>query len=337
MEIFKNSIGAQKPFVTKDGSVIRSIMDASNADVKNESLAEASLAPGLQTLKHIHKKSEEIYYFTQGSGSMLLGDEKIIVKAGDAVLIPQGTPHKIFNTGKKTIRLLCACAPAYSHYDTFTLENRYRLAIFDFDGTLVDSVTGIWKTADDMASQFGMKGFERGEIVASIGTGLDSFVNDLFPRQVKELGMEKVLKIYRKSYDVNYIEGLKVFKNVKKTLALLYAKGMTLAIVSNKLKKYVDNICKEAGIFDYFDVTLGSEDVIRMKPDPYAVYHLMKKYRVKKREIIFVGDSQYDVETAKNAGVDCVYLTYGYADKNVLKKFKPAFVFDDFGKIRDIV
>jgi phosphoglycolate phosphatase len=312
-------------------------MDSTNADVQNVTLAEASLAPGMQTLEHTHRKSEEIYHFTQGKGTMLLAKKKIPVKSGDAVLIPPGTPHKIFNRGKKTMKLLCACAPAYSHDDTFTLENRYRLLIFDFDGTLVDSATGIWKTANEMADIFGMKHFKREEVVSVVGTGLDSFVKDLFPEQVKKHGVKELIKIYRKSYDVNYKAGLKIFRNVKKTLAFLYARGLTLVIVSNKLKKYVDEIIKEVGISDYFDMTMGSEDVLRMKPDPYAVYYLMKKYKVKKRDVLFIGDSEYDVETAVNAGVDCVYLTYGYANRKIIKRLKPAYTFDDFGKISDIV
>jgi phosphoglycolate phosphatase len=337
LKIYKNAINAQKPFVTKDGSIIRSIMDSTNGDVKNVSLAEASLAPGLETLEHTHKKSEEIYYFTQGSGIMLLAKKKIPVKSGDAVLIPTGTPHKIFNTGKKTIKLLCACAPPYSHYDTFTLENRYKLLVFDFDGTLVDSATGIWKTANEMADKFGMKHFKREHVISVVGTGLDSFVKDLFPVQVKKMGVKELIRIYRKSYDVNYKAGLKIFRNVKKTLAFLYARGLSLVIVSNKLKKYVDDIIKEVGISDYFDMTLGSEDVLRMKPDPYSVYYLMKKYRVKKRDVLFIGDSEYDAQTAANAGVDCVYLTYGYANRKIIDKLKPAYSFDDFGKISDIV
>jgi phosphoglycolate phosphatase len=338
MKIYKNNINAQKPFVTKDGSIIRSIMDCTNGAVENVTLAESTLAAGLETIMHTHKKSEEIYYFTEGSGFMSLGRKKFPVKAGDAVLIPPGTSHKLFNTGRKTITLLCACSPPYSHSDTYTLENKYKLAIFDFDGTLVDSADGIWKTANEMGKKFGIKKpFKRSLIVSTVGTGLDDFVRDIFPAQVKQYGVEELIKIYRKSYDVNYKAGLKIFKNVKKTLAFLYAKGLKMAIVSNKLKKYVDEIIKEVGISDYFDMTLGSEDVPRMKPDPYAVYHLMKKYKVKKKDVIFIGDSQYDVLTAKNAGVDCVYLTYGYADRKVVKSLKPAYVFNDFGKIMDII
>ncbi len=337
MKIYKNNINTAKPFVTKDSSIIRSILDLSNAKVKNVSLAEAVVKPGMTTLAHEHRATEEIYYFTSGSGRMKLGKKTFPVKTGDGVLIPPGTSHKLFNTGKKDLSLLCACAPPYSHEDTFTSESKYKLIIFDFDGTLVDSATGIWATANAMAKKFGVKQFKRDIIIGAVGTGLDSFLHDLFPAKEKEIGNKELIKIYRAIYDVKYKQGLKIYKNVKETLGFLYAKGMILAIASNKLKRYVVDINKEVGIDGFFDITLGSADVKRRKPDPFVVHHLMKKYKVKAKEVLFVGDSQYDVQTAKNAGVDCAYLEYGYADKKIIKKLKPEYVLEGFKQLREII
>jgi 2-phosphoglycolate phosphatase len=337
MKLYKNNINAAKPFITKDSSQIRSIIDATNARMKNVTLAEARVKPGKTTLAHEHRQTEEIYYFTEGSGRMRLGKKIFPVKAGDGVLIPPGTNHKLYNTGEKDLALLCACSPPYSHEDTFTTENNYKLVIFDFDGTLVDSATGIWATANKMAKKFGKKPFKRALIVSAVGTGLDSFLHDLFPNEEKKMGMKELFKIYRSIYNISYKQGLKIYRNVKETLEFLYAKGLTLAIVSNKLKQYVDGINKEVGISDYFDITLGSGDVKRMKPDPFAVNMLMKKYSVTKKEVLFVGDSQYDVMTARNAGVDCVYLDYGYADRKMIKKLKPEFCLSDFKGLKELI
>ena len=213
----------------------------------------------------------------------------------------------------------------------------YKLVIFDFDGTLVDSATGIWHTANEMAKNYNLKAFKRDFIVQALGAGMDKFFTDIFPEQVKKLGLKEVARINLGIYDVKYKEGLKMYPNVKQTLKYLHARGVRLAIASNKLKKYVDLINKELGISDYFHITLGGEDVKRRKPDPFVVHYLMKKYALKKKDVLFVGDSQYDVETAKNAGVDCVYLEYGYADRSIIKQLKPEFRFKDFGDIRDII
>jgi len=107
-----------EPFVTRDGSQIRELMHPGVHGNRRQSLAEATLAPGGSTLLHRHRETEEIYYFTQGTGLMTLGAERFAVRAGDTVCIPPGTPHRLENTGEDALILLCACAPAYSHADT---------------------------------------------------------------------------------------------------------------------------------------------------------------------------------------------------------------------------
>jgi mannose-6-phosphate isomerase-like protein (cupin superfamily) len=106
------------PYVTKDGSEIRELMHPLVHGNRNQSLAEAIVAPGCTTLLHRHAKTEELYYIVDGEGVMTLGAETLTVRAGDTVAIAPGTPHRIANTGAGALRILCACSPAYSHEDT---------------------------------------------------------------------------------------------------------------------------------------------------------------------------------------------------------------------------
>ena len=108
-----------EPFITKDGSEIRELAGIPTGNSVNQSLAEATVPPGAETEEHYHRASEEIYFFTSGSGRMKLGDEETDVSAGDTVVIPPGTPHRLRNTGTDSLKLLCCCAPPYSHEDTF--------------------------------------------------------------------------------------------------------------------------------------------------------------------------------------------------------------------------
>lgn len=108
-----------QPFITKDGSTIRSLLDLSNAPVKNQSLAEATVPPGTATEPHRHQSSEEFYYVIEGTGDMTIGEETRSVEPGDAILIPSGALHTLVNTGGSDLRILCCCAPPYSHDDTF--------------------------------------------------------------------------------------------------------------------------------------------------------------------------------------------------------------------------
>ncbi len=109
-------------FVTLDGSEIREVAGPATGNAGNQSLAEATVPPGGATAEHYHRTTEEIYLFTHGSGRMRLGDEEHGVAAGDTVVIAPGVPHKLWNTGSDPLRLLCACAPAYSDADTVLTE-----------------------------------------------------------------------------------------------------------------------------------------------------------------------------------------------------------------------
>jgi mannose-6-phosphate isomerase-like protein (cupin superfamily) len=106
------------PFRTRDGSVIRSLLDRSNAPVSNQSLAEATLGPGDRTIPHSHAVAEEFYYVVEGQGAMRIGEEECAVIRGDAILIPPGALHSLSNTGDSYLRILCCCSPPYSHEDT---------------------------------------------------------------------------------------------------------------------------------------------------------------------------------------------------------------------------
>lgn len=109
-------------FTTLDGSEIRELLAHRNSSIRNQSLAEARLAPGQSTTAHYHPKSEEIYYILTGEGRMRLGDEVRQVGPGDAIAIPPGMVHQLTNTGGEVLKLLCCCAPGYEHEDTVLVE-----------------------------------------------------------------------------------------------------------------------------------------------------------------------------------------------------------------------
>ncbi len=94
-------------FRTKDGSEIRELLAHRNSCIRQQSLAEARVAPGLTTTPHHHPRTEEIYYILEGTGRMHLGDAARDVGAGDAIAIPPGEVHWIANSGQTTLRFLC--------------------------------------------------------------------------------------------------------------------------------------------------------------------------------------------------------------------------------------
>jgi len=116
------SLDDAPPFITKDGSEIRELLAHRNSVIRNQSLAEARVPVGGSTQEHYHARAEEIYFITAGRGRMRIETETAEVEAGDAVAIPPGKKHKIWNTGSETLKLLCCCSPAYEHSDTIITE-----------------------------------------------------------------------------------------------------------------------------------------------------------------------------------------------------------------------
>jgi len=109
-------------FRTIDGSEIREWAGAVSAPAENQSLAEATIAVGGATTEHYHGVTEELYLISAGEGRLLLDGEERLLRAGDCALIPPGARHKLFNVGAEPLRVICACAPAYSHEDTHLTE-----------------------------------------------------------------------------------------------------------------------------------------------------------------------------------------------------------------------
>ncbi|MBM3879278.1 MAG: cupin domain-containing protein [Verrucomicrobia bacterium] len=109
-------------FRTKDGSEIRELLAHRNSAIRRQSLAEARLDAGAATQEHYHPLTEEIYYITAGTGRIRVEGEERVVGPGDAIAIPPGHRHKLWNLGSVVLRLLCCCAPPYEHEDTVITE-----------------------------------------------------------------------------------------------------------------------------------------------------------------------------------------------------------------------
>jgi mannose-6-phosphate isomerase-like protein (cupin superfamily) len=108
----------RQQFVTADRSLIRELVGIPSGNSVQQSIAEATVPPGAETVEHYHRTTEEVYLFTSGEGRMRLGEEEADVRAGDTVVIAPGVRHKLWNTSSQPLVLLCCCAPPYRDDDT---------------------------------------------------------------------------------------------------------------------------------------------------------------------------------------------------------------------------
>ena len=116
------NIESCRQFITKDQSKIREIMAPRNSTIQRQSLAEAVVPVGCATQEHYHAHSEEIYYILSGVGEIRVHGETAPVRAGDAIALPPGSVHKIWNCGDSDLVFLCICVPPYEHDDTIITE-----------------------------------------------------------------------------------------------------------------------------------------------------------------------------------------------------------------------
>jgi probable phosphoglycerate mutase len=154
------------PYVTKDGSLVRELMHPARHDSRAQSLAEAEVPVGGETTLHLHRTSEELYHITRGKGIMTLGAETFEVHPGDTVCIPPGTPHRIRNAGTEPLRILCACAPPYSHDDTELIAWGQRPSILKTTLILIRHGETAWNAQDRIQGHEDIPLSERGTVQA---------------------------------------------------------------------------------------------------------------------------------------------------------------------------
>ncbi|MBP7792017.1 MAG: HAD family hydrolase [Candidatus Goldbacteria bacterium] len=216
-------------------------------------------------------------------------------------------------------------------------KKNYKLIIFDFDGTLADSIPGIYKTANIMAKKYGMSSIPMNKIKNAVGMGIEIFLNEIFKNIIDKHKFTAIKKDYETTYEKNSADGTRLFPGVRQTLKILKQKKIKMVILSNKKSYFIKKLCKYFNIDKFFIEIIGRGDLKKDKPDPYAINYFSKKYKINRKNILLVGDSQYDAECAANSKIDFFYLDYGYGDKKKTKKFKPAYIRKKFSDILNII
>ncbi|EIX9052046.1 TPA: phosphoglycolate phosphatase [Klebsiella oxytoca] len=225
---------------------------------------------------------------------------------------------------------------------------------FDLDGTLVDSAPGLTAAVDNAlyALELPMAGEER--VVTWIGNGADVLIQRAltWARQERatlraaqgkpsvdhdDIPQAEQQAILRKLFDRYYgevaEEGSFLFPAVADTLGALHAKGLPLALVTNKPTQFVAPILSSLDIAKYFTVVIGGDDVKNKKPHPEPLLMVAEKLGLAPAELLFVGDSRNDIQAAKAAGCCSIGLTYGYNYGEPISLSEPDYIFDQFNEL----
>jgi HAD superfamily hydrolase (TIGR01549 family) len=204
---------------------------------------------------------------------------------------------------------------------------RYRAALFDLDGTLIDSGRDIVKSVRHALTQvFSDRSLPADEdILVLIGLPLESVVRELGYPADKE-STRRFADAYRAFYAEHYNDSTKVYSGIKELLEALQSAGVKLALVTTKHQLQAEFTLAGSGLACYFDYVHGWLEGRKHKPDPEPVIASIAKLEVEPGAAIMVGDSELDIQSAKAAGVDTCAVTYGFRPAWFLKSFHPDFL-----------
>jgi len=218
-----------------------------------------------------------------------------------------------------------------------------KLLIFDLDGTLADTSKDITDAVNYAVKPFGVKPLSVSEIKAMVGSGISKLIESLIPPHPaippslmgdnREVAKEEAVKRFLEYYSIHLLDYTNTYPQVKETLSKIEA--YKKAVISNKREVLSKKVLEGLGLLKFFDVVLGSDSVPERKPSPVPIFELLKRFGVSKDEAVIIGDSNYDIEAGKAAGIKTIAVTYGYRDREVLKGAD--FIIDNFGEILRIL
>lgn len=196
----------------------------------------------------------------------------------------------------------------------------YMACVFDMDGTLVNTLDSIASFGNTALKSIGYQEIETEVYRKLVGNGADKLMERMFEHIGKTPTDDEKRKLreeYDKLYESNPLDKVKVYDGIYELLHRLKSDGFKLAVLSNKpenMTKFIaDNVFE-----GYFDIVIGQQDDTPMKPDPTVLNSIIKSFGFEKNEILYIGDSDADMQTAKNAGVDSCGVLWGFRDKEEL-------------------
>lgn len=208
------------------------------------------------------------------------------------------------------------------------------LLIFDFDGTLTDSIPPAVDAIQAMLKELGLPFKTREEIHNHVGYGEIPLVSGAIGTKDPAL-LKKAMEAYSSHYVAEGIKKVPLYPHVREFLETF--KNKTKVIVSNKRDEFIKMILDHHQLTHYFADVLGGDTAPCLKPDPCTLLKVLEKYGVPPGRALFIGDMTVDVETGKNAKVHTCAVTYGFDGREKVKKSRPDFLIDDLLELNGLI
>ena len=195
----------------------------------------------------------------------------------------------------------------------------YNTYIFDLDGTLLDTLTDLAASANYALRTHGMPEHSIDDVRRFVGNGVRKLMERAIPNGEANPDFEATFDTFREHYMLHSLDTTQPYPGIPEVLAELRAKGCRLAVVSNKMMPATVELCRHF-FPDTIEVAIGEHEAegIRKKPSPDTVFAALRELGVEKYSAVYVGDSDVDIATARNAGLPCISVLWGFRDREFL-------------------
>lgn len=214
-----------------------------------------------------------------------------------------------------------------------------KLYIFDLDGTLLDTVADLGNSCNHVFSEAGYPTHPIDAYYKFVGNGIAKLIERALPADAATAeNIEKLLPAFRAYYNLHMADDTKPYRGVCELLADLQTMGVQLAVASNKYQAATEGLVKKYFPEIKFAAVFGQRDNVPVKPDPAIVHDIMQAADVADTaDIIYVGDSLVDLNTAKNSNVEFAAVTWGFCPRASLAENNPAHIADCIEELREIL
>lgn len=190
--------------------------------------------------------------------------------------------------------------------------------IFDLDGTLLNTLEDLTDSVNFAMEKFGFPVHTIEEIRSFVGNGAPKLIERSIPQGIENPSYEAILAAFKEHYAAHCEDKTKPYEGVMALLAQLKEKGYRMAVVSNKFDGAVKRLCgKYFGT--YLEAAIGESADVKRKPAPDTVYRALQELSCDGSHAVYVGDSEVDIQTAENASLPCISVTWGFRTEGQLK------------------
>lgn len=213
---------------------------------------------------------------------------------------------------------------------------KFKAAVFDLDGTVLDTLFDLRDSVNYALLRNSLPERSTDEVRAFVGNGIKKLIERAVPDGTPQSVIETCFEDFKNHYKNNCTNLTKPYDGITQVLCELKKAGVKTGLVSNKADFAVQELV-EKYFPDSFDFAVGEKENVRRKPCPDSVLAVLDFFGCDKKEAIYIGDSEVDIETSKNAVVKCAAVTWGFRDKTVLESLKPEYILDEPSQITQII